>query len=68
MLLQGTPVEFMDEAHHCERVGFVKRGKIITEGQPEDILKATGTKSLEDAFLEFSRTETSKNVLGGLTQ
>lgn len=55
---------YMDEARHCDRVGFVKRGKIITEGPPEDILKATGTKSLEDAFLEFSRTEELNHLEG----
>ncbi|MBP2045414.1 ABC transporter ATP-binding protein [Methanobacterium aggregans] len=56
---------YMDEARHCDRVGFVKKGKIIAEGHPEDILRTTGTESLEDAFLEFSRTCGSGNVLEG---
>ena len=59
---------YMDEARHCDRVGFVKRGKIIAEGEPEDILNVTGTKSLEDAFLEFSRTDKSNLLEGGVVQ
>lgn len=55
---------YMDEARHCDRVGFVKKGKIIAEGHPEDILRTTGTESLEDAFLEFSRTEELNHLEG----
>jgi ABC-2 type transport system ATP-binding protein len=48
---------YMDEARHCDRIGFMKGGKIIAEGEPHQLLLKTGTESLEDAFLEFSKSE-----------
>ncbi|MDD4308071.1 MAG: ABC transporter ATP-binding protein [Thermoplasmata archaeon] len=46
---------YMDEASHCDRVGFMRSGKLIAEGEPQAILKEAGTKSLEDAFLFYAR-------------
>jgi len=45
---------YMDEARHCDRIGFMKSGQLIAEGEPAEILKISGTDSLEDAFLKFS--------------
>ncbi|MBU6998512.1 MAG: ABC transporter ATP-binding protein [Theionarchaea archaeon] len=46
---------YMDEARRCDRIGFIRKGRIIAEGSPSDLLEKTGTTSLEDAFVEFSR-------------
>lgn len=46
---------YMDEARRCNRIGFIRKGRIIAEGTPSDLLKKAGTDSLEDAFVEFSR-------------
>jgi ABC-2 type transport system ATP-binding protein len=46
---------YMDEAIHCDRIGFMKYGRLIAEGEPDEIMKSSGTNSLEDAFLKFSR-------------
>ena len=46
---------YMDEAKHCDRIGFMKSGRMIAEGEPNKILEISRTKSLEDAFLVFSR-------------
>ncbi len=46
---------YMDEARHCDRIGFMKSGRLIAEGEPDEILKTSGTNSLEDAFLKISR-------------
>lgn len=46
---------YMDEARRCDRVGFMNHGELIAEGPPSEILQRSGTDSLEDAFLEFSR-------------
>ena len=55
---EGTTIllttHYMDEARRCERVGLVRSGKLITEGPPDDILRQTGTASLEDAFLKLA--------------
>lgn len=42
---------YMDEAHHCSRIGLLREGGLIAEGTPGDIINSTGAKSLEDAFL-----------------
>jgi ABC-2 type transport system ATP-binding protein len=46
---------YMDEARHCDRIGFMRSGQLIAEGEPTKILETSGTNSLEDAFLKFSR-------------
>jgi len=54
----GTTViittHYMDEARHCDRVGFMRQGKLIAEGVPTELMKEAGTDSLEDAFLKFA--------------
>src|SRR4030042_4215072 len=46
---------YMDEAHHCNRIGLLRQGRLIAEGAPEDIITSSGAKSLEDAFLILAR-------------
>jgi ABC-2 type transport system ATP-binding protein len=46
---------YIDEARRCDRVGFVRAGRLVAEGAPPALLKRTGTSSLEDAFLSFVR-------------
>ncbi len=58
---------YMDEARRCNRIGFMHRGRLIAEGSPQELLELTGTDSLEDAFLEFSRTNEPEEVLSILT-
>jgi ABC-2 type transport system ATP-binding protein len=46
---------YMDEARRCDRIGFMRGGLLIAEGKPQELLHATTTDSLEDAFLEFTK-------------
>ena len=48
---------YMDEARHCDRIGFMKRGRLIAEDKPSELLKMSGKDSLEDAFLEYSKQD-----------
>ena len=45
----------MDDAAHCDSLAFLREGKVIATGSPEDLKHATGSTevSLEDAFLYF---------------
>lgn len=58
---QGTTLiissHTMDDAAHCDRLGFIRDGKVIAEGSPGELKSATGNPqtSLEDAFLYFVR-------------
>ncbi len=45
---------YMDEARHCDRIGFMRRGRLIAEGSPKELLEISKTTSLEDAFMKFS--------------
>ncbi len=47
----------MDDAAHCSSLVFLREGKVIAKGSPQDLRSATGSAdaSLEDAFLYFIR-------------
>jgi ABC-2 type transport system ATP-binding protein len=47
----------MDDATHCQQLVFLRNGKVIAQGTPDELRSATGTldASLEDAFLYFIR-------------
>jgi ABC-2 type transport system ATP-binding protein len=46
---------YMDEAGHCQKVGLLRQGRLIAEGNPEELMKKHGKRSLEDVFLELAR-------------
>ncbi len=41
----------MDEANHADRVGFLRDGRMLATGSPQDLREQTGAASLEEAFL-----------------
>ena len=54
-----------DDAAHCEKLAFLRLGKVVAQGTPAELRAATGNKdaSLEDAFLYcIKRDEVNKNV------
>lgn len=48
----------MDDAAHCDRLAFMRDGKVIAKGTPSALRQATGRPeaTLEDAFLHFARS------------
>ncbi len=44
----------MDEAERCDRLGFLRGGKLIAEGSAAYLRQQAGKTSLEDAFLYFA--------------
>lgn len=65
---QGTTIiissHTMDDAAHCDRLAFMRDGKIIAQGTPGELQQATGKSgaTLEDAFLFFIHNEDKNNV------
>jgi ABC-2 type transport system ATP-binding protein len=47
----------MDDAAHCDTLGFMRDGKFIATGTPDELCESTGKpdSTLEDAFLHLSR-------------
>jgi ABC-2 type transport system ATP-binding protein len=45
----------MDDAAHCQRLAFLRQGKVVGEGSPQELKAATGKEgaTLEEAFLYF---------------
>jgi ABC-2 type transport system ATP-binding protein len=48
-----------DDAAHCNKLAFMRLGKIVAEGTPTELKQATGKSdaTLEDAFLHFIHRE-----------
>jgi len=44
----------MDEAERCDRLGFLRQGKLLAEGSADELRRKQGTASLEEAFLQFA--------------
>ncbi|MFC2010654.1 ABC transporter ATP-binding protein [Chloroflexota bacterium] len=55
----------MDDAAHCQKLIFLRQGRVIALGSPEELRSATGNANatLEDAFLHFiRRSEEAQNA------
>jgi ABC-2 type transport system ATP-binding protein len=54
-----------DDAAHCQKLAFLRLGKVVAQGTPAELRAATGSReaTLEDAFLYFvKRDGVNKNV------
>jgi ABC-2 type transport system ATP-binding protein len=47
----------MDEAERCDRLGFLRAGRLIAEGTAESLRAQAGTKTVEEAFLYFAEQQ-----------
>lgn len=45
----------MDEAERCDRLGFMRQGKLLAEGSSAELRKRKGTDTLEEAFLKYAQ-------------
>lgn len=43
----------MDEAEKCDRLGMIREGRLLAEGTPAHLLQATGSATIEEAFLYY---------------
>lgn len=44
----------MDEAERCDRLGFIRQGRLLAEGSPAELRKRKGVATLEEAFIKFA--------------
>jgi ABC-2 type transport system ATP-binding protein len=47
----------MDEAERCDRLGFMRHGRLLAEGSAAELRARAGTTTLEEAFLHFAGHE-----------
>ncbi|MFA5374503.1 MAG: ABC transporter ATP-binding protein [Dehalococcoidia bacterium] len=54
----------MDDAAHCDKLAFMREGRVIAMGSPGELKQATGSTeaSLEDAFLYFVQRKEAEHV------
>jgi len=54
----------MDDAAHCDRLAFIRNGRVIASGAPNELTQSTGQgdATLEDAFLYCVRLGETKNA------
>lgn len=46
---------YMDEAERCGHVHLLEEGKLVTQGNPHDLLKEANAKSFDELFLQRGR-------------
>jgi len=44
----------MDEAERCDRLGFMRQGRLLAEGSSSELRKQKSANTLEEAFLKFA--------------
>lgn len=49
----------MDEAGKADRIGLVRAGKLVEEGEPEELMTRHNVHSIEEVFLKLSGNEVS---------
>lgn len=54
----------MDEAERCDRLGFIRQGRLLAEGSAASLRQLAGTPTLESAFLHFVSTAGQDNDNG----
>jgi ABC-2 type transport system ATP-binding protein len=44
----------MDEAERCDRLGFIRQGRLLAEGSAAELRATAGAATLEEAFVRFA--------------
>ena len=57
-IVVSTP--YMDEAERCNRVGFIREGKLLLSDPPSEIKRKLNTGTLEEAFIKIAESSWGK--------
>ena len=52
----------MDEAERCDRLGFMRQGRLLAEGSSNELRKRKGTNTLEEAFIKYAEDRNEGGV------
>ena len=47
----------MEEAAQADKIGFVRSGRMLREGAPEEVMASLGTADLDQAFLRLCQND-----------
>jgi ribosome-dependent ATPase len=53
---------FMNEAARCDRISLMDSGRVLATGTPEELIKARGAATLEDAFISYLEEATGSRA------
>ncbi len=48
---------YMEEAAQADKIGFVRSGRMLREGAPEEVMASLGTADLDQAFLRLCQND-----------
>lgn len=52
----------MDEAERCDRLGFLRQGRLLAEGSASALRAQAGASTLEEAFLHFAGEDAKRDA------
>ena len=56
---------FMNEAQRCDRVSFMNDGRVLATGNPAELVRVRGTRTLEEAFIACLEEAEAGELRGG---
>jgi ribosome-dependent ATPase len=56
---------FMNEAERCDRVSLMDSGRLLATNTPQNLIKARGVSTLEDAFISYLEAAAEPSVAAG---
>lgn len=54
---------YIEEARKAHRIGFIRKGRLMTEDSPDQLMARFGKQTLEDTFLHLCRSDQRKDTI-----
>lgn len=54
---------YIEEARKAQRIGFMRKGRLMIEDDPLKLMSEYGSKTLEDAFLQLCQLDSKRNTM-----